>query len=159
MGHIFSSVPVGSLSRLSKTQRDNYIDQVVSLPTNVRKMMFSPATGAFIRGVAKAYNLPLEQSPEIAFAALQVALGDKPLSRLAHDLAIKLNIAVDTADKVAREIEKELFAPIALEFNQHLKSKRPSSSPALPPANNLPNVLDLKNQPPKPPLPPPIPKK
>lgn len=149
----YKSVPFGSILTLPDDNWQNYIPRILALPQSLQKLIFSSRTGAFIRGTVKTYNAPLEKSPFVAFAILQIFLGEKKLTQLASTLTTELSISPDTAGKIAREIEKELFAPIALEFGQYLSVTEKIPSPQ---AGGARNVLDLKTQN-RPPVPPPIP--
>lgn len=150
---IFRSIPIGSLLIVPEEQRGLYVTNVFRLPANTRTMLFSSATGAYIRGLANTFNIPLESAPLIAFLVLRVAIGEIAMDQLAQTLASELSIDPQTAQAMAQDIEKELFAPIALEWNQYLSQKQQGSAPtapSAPQAPSIPNLLDLKNLPKQP---------
>lgn len=131
---IFQTVPIGSLLDIPEPKRESYINGAVHLPRSVRSMLFSPQTGAYIRGLANSFDIPLESAPLIAFAVLRVALGEITLDQLAASLAPELRVDTQKAQAVAQDIAQELFAPMA-------KAQPPTTS------GDIPNLLDLKNLP------------
>lgn len=156
------TIPVGSIATLSTEQSLTYAKQLSAINSrSVRDMITSSKSGAFIRGLTKTYNVPLEQAPRIALMILQIALGEKSLPQLTNLLSVELQIPNTMAQKMAGEIEQELFAPIMLELNQYLtQQQKPATAPQQPSnlsAGGARNVLDLKNKP-QPPTPPPIPR-
>jgi hypothetical protein len=153
----YRSTPIGSLMDIPKDTSEKYFTFIFLTPSNIQSLLISARTGAFIRGLAKTYNIPIEKAPKIAFAVLQIALGEKTLAQLGSLLSTELPAPNDVAQKIANEIEKELFAPIALELNQYLAKKKQATL-ASRPMGGASNVLNLKNTP-QPPPPPPIPKK
>ncbi len=151
----FECTPSGSLLSQPSDQRLPYISYLVAMPESVHNLVASARTGAFLQGLSKTNNIPIEKTPQIAFIILRIAVGEKNLAQLGSILSTELQIPNDKAQAMAKEIEKELFAPIALELNQYLSQKRQSAPK---PLGGARNVLDLKNNAPPPP-PPPIPKK
>jgi hypothetical protein len=138
--------PLNSLLELKEDQRISYIENFFQTPPSVRQMLFSLKTGAFIRGLAKTYDLPDNKTSFISLLILKIAIGEKSLPQLAGILSTELQLPNDKAQKIAQEIERELFAPVALELNQYLKQKK-----SIPPAADLthlpPNTLNLKTPP------------
>lgn len=161
MNLVFTSTPMGSLLPLPFDKRESYLSTLFSLPKNVQSMSTAEKTGAYIRGLTKTNNLVLEKAPQIAFAVLRVAVGEVPLAKLAAVLSTELQLANDQAQRLATEIERDLFAPVALEMGQFLQTreaeKRSSASTAATSAGAR-NVLNLKTTAPKPPRPPAIPR-
>lgn len=153
----YTTVPAGSLAIVPDEKRPEYIQALYSLPKALLESMNAPQTGAFIRGLAKTYNIELEKAPKIAFAILQITLGNNALAQLGSILSTELQIPNDKAQQIAREVEQELFAPIALELNQYLAQKKQVT--AAKPTGGARNILDLKASPSTPPPPPPIPKR
>lgn len=172
MGLIFQSVPVGALQSLPADERLEYLETIYSLPKSVLELISSPRTGAYVQGVAKTYNLPLEVSPQISLAILKIAVGKSPLAQLGALLSSELKIANDVAQKMAAELEHDLFAPVAVELSAYLEAKkrgRAASAAATASQAGASNVLNLKDgekrptppplpRPSRPPTPPPIPR-
>ncbi len=164
MGIIFDSVPVGSLITLSPEERSRYVDLVFQLPEKARGLLFAPKTGAFTRGLVKGYNLPETRASVVALIVLRIAVGEKSAEQLPSLLSTELQLPNDKAQKMAREIEEDLFGPVMKELEQYWR--RQKSTPG--PANEKEvttdkaseagarNVLNLKEQK-KPPAPPPMP--
>ena len=172
----FMSIPAGSLAKISDdTKRDNYVKQIFTLPQQLREVATSAKVAAYIRGLVKSHALSEDAGPSIAFAILQVLVGERALAQMPIQFSSTLGIANDKAQRIAQEIERDIFAPIALPLNEHfakvrqqknsvtgpVTSSQPKSTPnarfsRTPAAPS--NILNLKNNP-KPPSPPPIPKK
>lgn len=157
----YKTVPFGVISTLEpRQQQDVYLEKFFRVPKNTKKIITSTNTGSYIRGLVKTHKLQPEQAPQIAFAVLRVAVGEIALPKLATVLSSELKLANDKAQKIATEIEKDLFAPVALELNEYLaKQKQSQGAGQTKRAQDAgaSNVLNLKNTP-KPPRPPQIPK-
>jgi hypothetical protein len=121
-------------------------------------MVTAPKTGAYLEGEMRNFHLQLTDTPLLALAVLQISVGTKSLSQLASIISTDLKLPNDQAQKMSSEIERDLFAPIMLEYNQFIASQKKQTGTSIASAQNsgAHNVLDLKTQP-KPPLPPPIP--
>lgn len=157
----FKTIPAGSILMAPEANDNQGVDQLRSLPSSLQKMLASERTGAYIRGLTKTYDVPLEQAPQIAFMVLQIAVGEKPLGQLGGMLSSELKLANDKAQKMAQEIEKELFGPVMLEFNKYLQDKKAMKPGVMDKMRVAPqNVLNLKEvpKPPAAPLPPAAPK-
>lgn len=159
---LFKTYPIGSILIRPDSEDTHYLQQITALTPGLKSLIASPTTSAFIRGLTKTYDVPPDKNPWVAFVVLQIACGEKTLSQLANTLATELRLAHGQSQKMAIEIEKELFAPVMLELNKHLTQQKKQSTVAENPlpsqAGGARNVLDLKSQP-RPPLPPPIPRR
>lgn len=145
MGIIFDTVPACSVIQRPEQERLSYIESLQRVPIKLREFLGSPRTGAYIRGLTKTFDVPLEKAPTIAFAVLRVAVGEKPLGQLGGILSAELPLPNDKAQKIAQEIEKELFGPVMLEFNKYLAGRRASKPGVLQKIQVPPqNVLNLK---------------
>lgn len=157
----FKTYPIGAGMAQPAERWDQLSRLVDHTPQPLLDMVSSPQTAAFIRGVAKTYNLPAEQGITIAYAVLRVALGELKLPQLAQVVAKETGLAQTPATALAQEIEKELFVPVMTELSRVVQPPAPRTPPASPPPNTAAggarNVLDLKNKP-NPPLPPAIPR-
>ena len=140
---LFESTPIGSLTGFEEDRRLVYLGAVMTLPVNLRALLFSPKTGAYIRGLAREVRLTDEHVARIAFAVLRIVIGEIALAQLAVVLATELRLANDIAQVMASDIEKELFGPVMVEFNQYLQSKQKADQPGAP---ESPNLLDLRDQ-------------
>jgi hypothetical protein len=107
-------------------------------------MIGAPRTAAFLRGLAQAAGLPVERVPRIAWAVLQIAIAEKTLVQLPSMLSTSLGLANDKAQQMAGEIEKELFAPIMVEYSRFVQSRKNQPNRSM---GGATNVLNLKNQP------------
>jgi len=142
----FVAIPIGSLMLIDDVTRDQYIRRFYTLPPSVIDIASSPQTGAYLRGLTRVYNLALEQSSILAWTVFRMMIGDITLAQLSSTLSSELRLANDKAQAIAADIEKELFAPIMLEYNQSLRSQKAAAAPALRPSAGAQNVLDLKQQ-------------
>lgn len=149
--------PIGAGMAQPPERWDEICELVNNTPKTIRTMLGSPHTAAFIRGLVKIHNLPLSQGLPIAYAVLQVALGEKTLAQLAGMLSSDLQIANDKAQTMAQDIERELFVPMMLEYNQFIQTKKMRLTRS---TGGARNILDLKSQSlPRPTPPRPIPSK
>lgn len=166
---------MGSLVTIPEEKRLHYIEAINASPKNVGDLLLSLNTGAYLRGLAKSFNVPEEKASVIAFAVVRVAVGELAFSQLAAALVTELSLPTDQAQSMAWEIEKDLFTPIKQELKEYwAKLKNPSINPQNPPQNpsppvppdkgdtggfkpaspTPPNLLNLKEQPRVPPPPP-----
>lgn len=151
------SVPVSSFIYSDPNVRRAYIEKAIDTPTNVRILLFSPRTGAFLRGVVKTADLPPQSVQFLAQVVLKVAIGELAASELASEISRNLNTPQTIAEKVSKDIEKDLLSSISLELNSHHPNpdNHKQKTQSTPPTKQN-NVLDLK-QPQKPLRPPEIP--
>lgn len=155
MGIEFTSVPIGSLM-LIKEGRDSFIESALATPPNIQSMAFSPRTGAYIRGLAKTYNLAEDAVGKTAFLVLEVITGHLSLSKLGAAVSSNLRLPNDKAQRISQEIERDLFAPVILELNQYLSQRKIQTLSRVEKKAQQAgarNVLNLKTQsnPPRPP--------
>lgn len=156
---IYKSIPVGSLVDFETTDDSKYLADFPNMPTSLINLIMSPQTGAYVRGTLKTNEVELSKTPRLAFIILRIATGEITLAKLAAVISSELQIANDKAQEMAREIEHDLIAPVAMELNQYLenrkKEKKTTDNKATgsPQAAGAKNVLDLKKQtrPPRPP--------
>lgn len=148
---LFESTPTGSLGTIPERDRGRFIDKLMDLPPKVFEVLNLPRTGSYLRGLVKNYRLSEEKSAVVAFAVLRVAIGEKTLAQLASLLSTELKLPNDKAQKMAKEIEKDLFGPVMKELEEYWQKKgdKPEDKGAR-------NILDLKQEK-KPPAPPPMP--
>jgi len=148
------TIPVGSLLTLPQQESDPYFNEIAAMPVKLKTLMTSVNTGAFTRGLAKSYGLPEDKSSIIALGVLRVAVGEKKLEDLSSLLAAEVPLPLNTARKMAAEIEKDLFEPVGDELEQYWQEKKETRVPLK--TDNVSNVLDLKKEkkvPPPPPMP------
>lgn len=173
MGIEYQSVPIGSITDRPRGQRLWYWEQIVQMPRSVSSMLMAKQTGAFIRGLARQYKLPVERSTQIALAILRVATGSLPLAKLGTTLSSEMVLSDDIAKQMTTDIERDLFGPVRGEWERYLQARSartteklpslpiepPSAAgahPVSPGLRGASNVLNLKEAP-RPPLPPPMP--
>jgi hypothetical protein len=129
MGIVYASVPAGSIVTLPETERSAYIQQLLTLPTAARQLMTSNQAGAFTRGLAKSYSLPVERAADIAFTIVKVALGKVSLAELPWALAATLKLPESQAQRMAYEIEQDLLAPIRQALEEYWQVQKAHSQP------------------------------
>lgn len=157
----FLGYPIGAGMVWGAQRWDQITELVNEVPKSVRGMITSPHSASFIRGLVKTYKLSPEKVPLIAYAVLQVALGEKTLAQLSSVLSTEVPLPNDKAQKIAKEIEEDLFAPIMSELTEYLErkksgietaSKKISSSSASLGVNNVLNLKDQRKAPTPPPM-------
>lgn len=151
----FKTMPTGSILILKEFERLPYIAGIVAIPNGLYETLSSRATGSYIRGLTRTFNLPLDQAPVIALQILTIGTGQKPMAQLAGLLSSSLKLANDKAQEMARDIEKEIFGPVMLDLNAFISKQKQRSSME---PGGAQNVINLKTTlPPKPPIFPAIP--
>jgi len=159
---LYKSKPLGAVLTRPSTEQDRLIERSFTLPRSVKNLFISERTGAYIIGLAKAYELSTDHAPVIAFIVLRVGFGDNILAQLPSLLSTELKLPNDKAQKMAREIEEDLFGPVRKELEEYWRKNPPSSRQSGTLARQgseggVRNVLNLKEQK-QPPMPPPMPK-
>lgn len=120
----FFSIPSGSMARIEdREERQRYLDAFNALPKELMAVVNDAKIGAWLRGVATANNLPVEQSADIARVVLEVVCGMIRPDEMAKALSERLKVDRALGARISGEIEKELLAPVALELNQFLQGK------------------------------------
>jgi hypothetical protein len=144
----FMTTPFGGMLTLPEVKQNELLELFFQTPASVRKVLASSRTGAYLRGVTKTFNLSLDVTPRLALTVFRIGVGLLPLPQLASVLASDLSVAPQVAQKIALELERELFAPIMLDLSRAKPSNRPTNT------FGARNVLDLKKDNPPYPLPP-----
>ncbi len=160
---LLESNPTSSLLRFKREERLPYITKLVGAPENIQKFLTNPSTGAYIRGLAKTYNLSTDQTSRVAFIVLKIGIGEEPLAKLGPLLSSELQIPNDKAQQIAQEIERDLLEPVRDDIMNIARQQRQTQTGIASHGaeqikrqlGNPQNILDLKNQP-QPPQPPPI---
>lgn len=111
---IFLTFPIGSVVAYGVDRWPQLSRTVEATPRAVRDMISSQHTAAFLRGLGKTSGLPVTRVPRIAWAVLQVAIGEKTLAQLPSLLSTSLQLANDKAQAMANEIEKRTVCPSGL---------------------------------------------
>lgn len=152
-----SLIPLSSLVNRPQDE-ERFLTQLSYLPSELKKIVGSTKTAIYITGLLKNYTLPPEKGGALAFIILEIAFAEKTMAQLSSIISTELQLPSDRAQKMASEIERDLFAPIILEYNQFVASKKNQTGTSVTSAEDsgAHNVLDLKAQP-KAPLPPPMP--
>lgn len=157
----FYTIPVGSIYSREKSETEGYIDAIQALPTAIKELISSVNTASYIVGSTRQYSLNEDAQAIVAFAILQIAIGKKTFAQFPAVLSSELQLPMDKAQKMAGEIEKDLFGPVRKELDAFLQSQKGgATSPKMPPTRpvaTMRNVLDLKEiaaKPKQPQLPP-----
>lgn len=146
---LYKCEPFGSILTRPIDEQATLLEMVFSLPTNTRMMVTSPKTSAYVRGLARAHQLSINQAWQMAFDILIVTLGIKSLAQLPSLLSTDLQLSNEKAQALAKEIEQDLFTPIILELNNYLsriKSQRAQKAEQIARQAGARNVLNLKSQ-------------
>jgi|GEM_PF-2283437 hypothetical protein len=153
----YKATPLGSILTRGQEEQEKLLEASFSVPKNIKTILTSAKTASFIHGLAKNFRLSEKVSPIIAFAILQITLAEKTIAQLPSMLSTELKLPNDQAQKMAKEIEEDLFAPVIQElevFWTKQKEEEPAQK-ATERANQggAKNVLNLKEaqRPPTPP--------
>lgn len=143
----FEATPFGSLAMISREKRSRYFPQLGALPKSIKDIVHDMNTAGFLRGLTKQFKVAVEQVPQIAFVVLRVAVGEIELAKLGATLSSELKLPNDKAQGMAKEIEKELFAPVMKELGEFLETRKQKSENRSSQAKQAgaTNVVDLKN--------------
>lgn len=120
------SIPILSIADASDIEKERFLENFYQLPRVIRQVASSAKTGAYIVGLGKHFQIPLNTTSAISFAVFSILSGEKTLAQLPALLSSKLQISNDKAQAIAKEIEKELIAPVSGELNRYLANKRKS---------------------------------
>lgn len=144
-------VPALTLIDQETSTRSSAVQQLFQLPDTVFGMVTSLKTGAYLKRVAKDHELNEQQLQALSKSVLDIALGNLAPTQHAPTIAKELKVSTDMAHKLSSTLEKDLFAPIALDLNKPRRQQSTPTSDNPPP--KPPNVLNLKDQqsPPAPP--------
>lgn len=166
---LYKSKPLGSVLTRPLIEQDRLVERSFTLPRSVKNLFVSERTGAYIIGLAKAYELSTDHAPVIAFIVLRVGFGDKTLAHLPSLLSTELKLPNDKAQAMAREIEEDLFGPVRKELEEYWRKSKVGTPPFAKATGGesarqgqagdagARNVLNLKEQK-QPPMPPPMPR-
>ncbi len=151
----FHILPVGSIYAREESASLGYLDIIQNLSPEIKNMISSEETGSYIKGIARSYDVSEENQPNIAFAILEIAIGKKTIAQLPSILSTELQLPIDTAQKMATEIEHDVLAPIKTELSDQSSQQKGSSVPSRTTAqaasSGMKNVLNLKEIAAKPP--------
>lgn len=144
----FNSTPTGrGLLSVPADQRRTYILAIQNMPQTLFKTINSNTSAAFLQGIAKQFKMTSNQTLRLALAVLRIAVGEVSLAKFGAALSSELQLPNDKAQAIAKEIEKELFAPVMLELNQFLEERKKENENSGGKAKQAgaTNVVDLKN--------------
>lgn len=145
------SIPIASIVSRPESEDEWFLSAVNKLPSQLKALASSEKTGAYIRGILKSYDIEQQKIPQFSFIIMQIIIGTKKLSDLGGLLSAELRIANDKAQKMAAELEHDLFAPVAGELNDYLAKRNremkkiENKATGNPRAAGATNVLDLKD--------------
>lgn len=120
-------MPIGSIYSRPESKSIGYLDIISNLPQAIKNLIISPKTSSYVRGLSKSYDIPEDQAPFIAFAILEIAIGKKAFAQLPAILSTELQLPNDKAQKMAAEIEKDVFGPVRTELDEFLREQKKRS--------------------------------
>jgi len=153
MGIVHQSVPISSSLLLTPEDRKEIFNKYAELNPSLRRLLVDPKTGAYIRGLTKEFQLHPAYAPRIALVILRIAVGILDPAKMGATLSTELQLSNDTAQHLARELEKDLISPLSIAFGQQ-KTKKATQQDQEKSQNvkraGARNVLNLKRkQPPQ----------
>lgn len=146
---LYKTIPIGSLLILSEEEAQSALEAARSLPPNLKALIISEKSGAYIRGLVRAGGLPPQAAQRLALIILRIVIGELSLPQLSSLIASDFRVGQDVAQAMAKDIEKELFGPVMMELNQYLEAKQSGqqqASPSQPSTPDSPNLLDLRDK-------------
>lgn len=162
---VIKTIPIGSILLGPEEDDGITLRTTQEIPVKIKNLLSAMQTGAYIRGIAKEFQLPDETASRLAYTVLRIGIGKITLAAFASTLSTELKLPNDKAQKMAAEIQKDLFDPIMPELNAYLAKKKQEATGIMQhgrenverEAGGAKNVLDLRTVP-QPPKPPQIPK-
>src|SRR3989338_8019270 len=137
----FSNTFIESLVNLQESDRLRYLALIFTMPEKIRSILFTAETASYIRGFLKAHDIPLNYTETLSISIICILTGEKTMAQLPAILSTELKLQNDKAQKMAAEIEKDVFGPVKAELDEFLrKQKARSGSIAL----RLPSVAQGK---------------
>ncbi|MEX1112313.1 MAG: hypothetical protein WEC84_02515 [Candidatus Andersenbacteria bacterium] len=127
----FYLIPAASLMFMNDADRQSHIKELFLIPKSLRQTATSEKTAYYLKSIIKKYDLTPPQSRALALLVFKTILKKMQLAQMSSRMS-ETGLKPAMAVQLAKEIEKDLFAPIAQDFN----ISTPSST-----TNNL---LDLK---------------
>ncbi len=130
----YQLTPIGSISFLSEQDIAKSVAIFNKTPEKLRDFLSSSTTGMYIAGTGKKYKIP-DIAPIISQQIFFTVTGSQPVMNLSKNLAENLHLDLDTALKIAGEIDQDLFAPIQSDLDafwaQQSSTKSPISTAAV----------------------------
>src|SRR3989344_6061400 len=120
----FHILPIGSIYSREEKASIGYLDIVQNLPLSLRGMTASTETASYIKGLSRTYDIPEEKQPSIAFAILELSIGKKTFDQIPAVFSTELGLSPDKAQKMASEIEKDIFGPVKRELDEFLQGQK-----------------------------------
>lgn len=120
----FYVMPVGSIYSRPEQASVGYLDIIEELPIAIKGMISSVETVSYIKGLSRAYDTSEEGQAAIAFAILEITIGKKTTTQLSAILSTELKLPNNKAQKMALEIEHDIFGPIKRELDMFLQQQK-----------------------------------
>src|SRR3989338_4077896 len=145
----FSNTFIESLVNLQESDRLRYLALIFTMPEKIRSILFTAETASYIRGFLKAHDIPLNYTETLSISIICILTGEKTLAQLPAILSTELKLPNDKAQKMAAEIEKDVFGPVKKELDEFNKTRitTPRKVPPTGETTGLRNVLNLKELP------------
>ncbi len=146
--------PIRILLKYPEVTEKQYLSRFSQAPENIKRLLSSGKIGSFILGILRENHIPDSKYEKVIFLYLSVFLGIKEWKNFESSLVSEVGVPTNAAANVSRQIEQELFAPVAMEYNQYLEKLKSENTTAQStdqsttsgPAAGVRNVLDLKTQ-------------
>ena len=100
-----------------KYTRQQLQEKYEKLPEDLKNAIFSVETADIIQKISKKYGLQIDQMGELASETGLVMMGLTHPKDYIKNLSGRLGVDIDTAKKIAQEVNSEIFLPV----KEHLK--------------------------------------
>lgn len=120
----FSNVLMESLLGCSDAERLRYLQSIFGAPTKIKSIFFAPETTSYVVGFLKSHDISLDYINILSLSIVRILAGDKSFVQLPGMLATELKLPNDKAQKMAAEIEKDLFGPVRQELDEFIRKQK-----------------------------------
>src|SRR5688500_15764332 len=115
---LYMSTPAGARLLAPGGERSSYTNERDNLPPSLRNLVTNHRSGAYLRGLGKAFSLSPDQVSQLAFIVLQVCVGKQEFKNMSAVIQQELGVSGAQANNMAADIEKELLAPVRKDLDE-----------------------------------------
>ena len=104
--------------------------QLAKVPREVKRAFFSDETGREIQAIGEHYGLMLDQIQDVIEETGLAMIGVKPAKQFVKNIAKRLNVTEEAANKIATDINNEVLAKVKERARQAEEKNR--TAPEIP---------------------------